>query len=117
MQAADFRHGPLELVAEGFAALIFAGSAQTSTMNRDLHREIISYSGQVLWADSAPDPEIPTLRLPVTSELARPLVEILPMQMLTLVMANRKGLQPGEFRHVSKVTSQNSPISYHSRCP
>lgn len=106
MQAADFRHGPLELVAEGFTALIFAGSAQTSALNRDLAREILSYEGKVIWVDLASDPEIPTLRLPVTSELVRPLVEILPMQMLTLVMANRNGSQPGEFRHVSKVTSR-----------
>jgi len=53
-----------------------------------------------------PYPEIPTLLLPVTSELTRPLVEILPLQMLTLVMANRKGLQAGQFRYVSKVTDR-----------
>jgi glucosamine--fructose-6-phosphate aminotransferase (isomerizing) len=106
MHAADFRHGPLELVSEGFAALILAGSAQTSALNRDLAREIISYGGRVLWAHSSPDPEIPTLLLPVTGEQARPLVEILPMQMLTLVMADRKGLQAGLFRHVSKVTNR-----------
>jgi glucosamine--fructose-6-phosphate aminotransferase (isomerizing) len=106
IHAADFRHGPLELVAGGFAALILAGSAQTSALNRELAREIISYGGRVLWVDSSPDPEIPTLLLPVTSELTRPIVEILPMQMLTLVMAKRKGLQAGEFRHVSKVTSR-----------
>jgi glucosamine--fructose-6-phosphate aminotransferase (isomerizing) len=106
MNAADFRHGPLELVSEGFAALIFAGSAQTSALNRDLARDILSYGGKVMWVDSSPDPEISTLLLPVTSELTRPLVEILPMQMLTLVMANRKGLQAGQFRYVSKVTDR-----------
>jgi glucosamine--fructose-6-phosphate aminotransferase (isomerizing) len=106
MHAADFRHGPLELVSEGFSALIFAGSAQTSELNRDLAREIISHGGRVLWADSSPDPEIPTLLLPVTSQLTRPLVEILSMQMLTLVTADRKGLQAGKFRYVSKVTDR-----------
>lgn len=106
MQAADFRHGPLELVADGFAALIFAGSAQTSALNRELAREILSYKGKVIWVDSSSDPEIPTFLCPVTGKLTRPLVEILPMQLLTLVMANRKGLQAGEFRHVSKVTSR-----------
>ena len=35
MHAADFRHGPLELAAQGFAAIILAGSAQTSALNRD----------------------------------------------------------------------------------
>ena len=89
-----------------FAALIFAGAAQTSALNRELAREIISYGGRAIWLDSSPDAGIPTLVLPETGELARPLAEILPLQMLTLVMANRKGLQAGKFRHVSKVTSR-----------
>ena len=106
IHAADFRHGPLELVSEGFAALIFAGSKQTSTLNRELAREIISYGGKALWLDSVPDPEIPTLLFPETTELTRPLVEILPMQMLTLAMAKRKGVEAGKFRHVSKITNR-----------
>jgi glucosamine--fructose-6-phosphate aminotransferase (isomerizing) len=106
MHAADFRHGPLEIVSEGFAALIFAGNVQTSALNRELAREILSYGGRVIWLDSVPDPEIPTLLLPENSELTRPLVEILPMQMLTLAMANRKRIEAGKFRYVSKVTDR-----------
>ena len=106
MHAADFRHGPLEIVSEGFAALIFAGPRQTSALNRDLAREVLSYGGKAIWLDSAPDADIPTLLLPATSELARPLVEILPVQMLTLVMANRKNLEAGTFRHISKITDR-----------
>jgi glutamine---fructose-6-phosphate transaminase (isomerizing) len=106
MQAADFRHGPLELVTEGFVALIFAGSNLTADLNRNLGSEIIMHGGRVLWVDSTPDPEFPTLLLPKTSDFARPLVEILPLQMLTLVMANRKGLSAGQFRTVGKVTER-----------
>jgi glucosamine--fructose-6-phosphate aminotransferase (isomerizing) len=106
MHAADFRHGPLEIVSEGFVAMILAGADQTSTLNRDLAKEIISYGGRVIWLDSSLDSEIPTLLLPKTSELTRPLVETLPLQMLTLVMSNRKGLQAGQFRYLSKITSK-----------
>ena len=106
MHAADFRHGPLEIASEGFAALIFAGNVQTSVLNRELAREILSHGGKVIWLDSSPDLEIPTILLPESSELTRPLVEILPMQMLTLVMANRKQIEPGKFRHVSKITDR-----------
>jgi glucosamine--fructose-6-phosphate aminotransferase (isomerizing) len=106
MHAADFRHGPLEVVQPGFVALLFAGSAQTSALNRDLARDILSYGGKVIWIDSVVDPELPAFLLPNASELTRPLVEILPMQMLTLVMAKRKGLEAGRFRHVSKVTDR-----------
>ena len=106
MHAADFRHGPLEIVANGFAALIFAGPGQTSGLNKELAREIVSYGGKVIWLDSTPDPEIPTILFPETTELTRPLVEILPMQMLTLAMANRRGVEAGKFMHVSKITDR-----------
>lgn len=106
IHAADFRHGPLELVDQGFAAIILAEQDRTSALNRNLALEIISYGGKVIWVDSVPDPEIPTSLLSATSPLTRPLVEILPMQMLTLAMASRKSLEAGTFRHVSKVTNR-----------
>jgi glucosamine--fructose-6-phosphate aminotransferase (isomerizing) len=106
MHAAEFRHGPLEIVSKGFTAMILAGTTQTSALNRDLAKEIISYGGRVIWMDSAPDAEIPTHALPKTGDLTRPLVEILPLQLLTLVMSNRKGLQAGQFRYLEKITSR-----------
>ena len=106
MHAADFRHGPLELVSEGVAALIFAGASQTSALNRALGREIIAYGGKAIWLDSVPDPELPTLLFPETSEWTRPLAEILPMQMLTLAIAKRKNVEAGSFHHVSKITAR-----------
>ena len=106
IHAADFRHGPLEIVSEGFAALIFAGSGKTSALNRELAREIISYGGKAIWLDSVPDRELPTFLFPETTELTRPLAEILPMQMLTLAMANRKNIEAGKFRYVSKITDR-----------
>jgi glucosamine--fructose-6-phosphate aminotransferase (isomerizing) len=106
MNSADFRHGPLELVAPGFTALIFAGSPLTAGLNRKLGLEIISHGGRVLWVDSTPDGELPSLVLPKVSELARPIMEILPLQMLTLVMSGRKGMEAGHFRYVGKVTDR-----------
>ena len=106
MHSADFRHGPLEVVEQGVAAIVFAGTGQSRSMNRTLAEDIHSYGGRVIWVDSAADVEFPTLLLPGTSELALPLVEILPMQLLTLVMAKRKGVNAGQFRYVSKVTAK-----------
>jgi glucosamine--fructose-6-phosphate aminotransferase (isomerizing) len=106
MHAADFRHGPLEIVSEGVAALVFAGASQTSALNRELAREIIAYGGNAIWLGSIPDSEIPTILFPQTSDLARPLVEILPIQMLTLLTAKRKGIEVGTFRHISKITDR-----------
>jgi glucosamine--fructose-6-phosphate aminotransferase (isomerizing) len=106
MHAADFRHGPLEMVSAGFAALIFAGAGPTSVLNRELAREILSYGGRAIWLDAVRDPEIPTILFPKTSERTRPIVEILPMQILTLAMAKRNGLDAGVFHRVRKITDR-----------
>ena len=106
MNCADFRHGPLELVAPGFTAIILAGSPLIAGLNRKLGLEIISHGGRVLWVDSTPDGELPSLGFPKVSEFARPIMEILPLQMLTLVMARRKGMEAGHFRYVGKVTDR-----------
>jgi len=105
LHAADFRHGPLEVIEAGSTAIIFAGTGPGPAMNRALAREIALYGGNVIWVDSSADVEFPTLHLPVTSERTLPLLEILPMQILTLVMARRKGIEAGQFRYINKITT------------
>ena len=83
-----------------------AGTRTSSGMNRDLAWDILSYGGKVIWVDLSADVEFPTLLIPMVGELSFPLVEILPMQLLTLVMAKRKNIQAGSFRHISKITSK-----------
>ena len=104
MHAAEFRHGPLELVAPGFCAMIFAGPSATSVLNRKLAADIVEHGGCAIWLDALADPELPTYTFPVVDSI-RPITEILPMQMLTLVMARRKGVEPGIFRFIEKITT------------
>jgi glucosamine--fructose-6-phosphate aminotransferase (isomerizing) len=104
MNVADFRHGPLELASSRLTLLMLEGAPQTSRINRELAREVIGFGGNVLWLSTKPDPDLPGLLLPEVDEIARPLVEILPMQMLTLVMSQRHGIEPGKFRNIGKVT-------------
>jgi glucosamine--fructose-6-phosphate aminotransferase (isomerizing) len=106
MHAADFRHGPLELADPEFSALIFAGSPETSSLNHRLALEIIDYGGHVFWIDHSPDPDLITLLIPKTSDRTRPFVEILPLQMLTIVMSRLKKIEPGHFRNVGKITER-----------
>lgn len=105
MNAADFRHGPLELVSPRFLALIFAGSDETASLNRNLALDIVRHGGRVLWISPDQDPELPTVLIPSTSLLLTSLAEILPMQMLTLVLASRKNVIAGRFQIVGKVTT------------
>lgn len=108
MHAADFRHGPLELVSPNFTAIILAGSSPTRLLNRELAKDILQYGGVVHWlgAESGCPDGARLMRIPEVAEIALPLVEILPLQLLSLLMAGRKGVEPGVFRHVSKITSK-----------
>jgi glucosamine--fructose-6-phosphate aminotransferase (isomerizing) len=105
MHAADFRHGPMELISPDFMALILAGSPTTSALNHNLATDIVKHSGRVIWIDSKPDNHLPTVIHPEATDLVRPIVEILPLQFLTIALAKRKNLQAGHFRVVSKVTT------------
>jgi glucosamine--fructose-6-phosphate aminotransferase (isomerizing) len=104
MNAAEFRHGPLELVKPGFCAMIFAGDPATASLNRKLALDIIEQGGRAIWLDTRNDPELPTITIPETGTLTRSLAEILPMELLTLVIAGRKGIEPGVFQVVEKIT-------------
>ena len=105
MHAADFRHGPLELASPGFTALIFAGSSETLQYNHNLALDIFKHNGRALWVDTKNDVKLPTILVPSTDELVRPLVEILPMQLLTLVLADRNNATAGRFKIIGKITT------------
>lgn len=104
MHAAEFRHGPLELCQPGFAAVMFAGPEETRSQNRDLAGDVLKYGGKVVWVSEQQDPDLPSFVLPDVGDHTRPLVEILVGQMLSVVLARRKGIEPGYFRYVGKVT-------------
>ncbi len=106
MPAADFRHGPLELASPDLTILMFEGARQTARLNRDLALEVARLGGRVLWLAQEANADLPTLSLPAVDEIALPLVEILPLQMLTILIAQRKGIEAGLFRHVPKITLQ-----------
>jgi len=104
LHAAEFRHGPLELAEPGFKAMIFGGTQTTWQNNRDLAQDVIRYGGDVIWVDRQPDPQLKTFLIPDVNESCLALVEILAVQALSVVMARRKGIEPGAFRYLAKVT-------------
>ncbi len=106
MEAAQFRHGPLEMTGPDLTVLVFAGAAETARNNREIAMEIARYGGHALWISAQQDPGLPGLALPAVPELALPLVEILPLQMLTIALARQKSLEPGRFRFIGKVTEK-----------
>ena len=102
---ADFRHGPLEMVRKGVVTIIYAGDDISRPLNRQLAFDIQKNGGSVVWVDNKPDPDLTSFILPEVPGIFAPLVEIVPMQLMTLIMADKAGVEPGIFKIVGKITT------------
>lgn len=106
--AADFLHGPIAIVAEGFPCLLFAPSGRGYPSMRDLARRlrerdaetiIVSDEEEILqWA-------VTPIRLPAAvDEALAPIVAIVAGQLFACHLARVKGLDPDSPRGLRKVT-------------
>jgi glucosamine--fructose-6-phosphate aminotransferase (isomerizing) len=107
ISAGQFRHGPLEVASPGFGAVVFAQKGRTRDINLRIAQDIAKFGGKAVIVGSGEELQgerILNLRLPVLEELYSPLVEIVPIQLLSWRLAIEKGLQPGTFDKAGKVT-------------
>jgi glutamine---fructose-6-phosphate transaminase (isomerizing) len=103
LSSAAFRHGPFEMIGPQTFVLVFAGDTKTKNLNKRLFDDIRANQGRAeLVAQDAGDcpyclPKVPGSLLPI--------LEMLPVQMLSLALGAVRGRQPGQFRLASKVTT------------
>ncbi len=105
--SADFRHGPIAIVDEGFPVLVTAPSGAVSDdvielarrLGRERKARIVMVSDREDVGDLAP------LVIPQASEKLSPLLAILPAQWFTLALTRAKGLDPEHPRGLRKITS------------
>ena len=103
MSSAAFRHGPLEMLGEDSFVLVFAGDNRTSQFNSRLLDDIREQGGRAqLIGDNS---DVPALQLGTAPDSVRPIVEILPVQMITLGLAVVAGREPGVFELARKITT------------
>jgi glucosamine--fructose-6-phosphate aminotransferase (isomerizing) len=95
MGTREYLHGPMESVAPGLGAIVF-GAAREARLAADLR----SFGAEVALIGEpgvvGGDPG--GLAIAPASELARPILEILPVQLLAERVARRRGLPIGELR-------------------
>jgi glucosamine--fructose-6-phosphate aminotransferase (isomerizing) len=103
MSAAAFRHGPLEMVSPHLFLLLFEGDSRCAEMHRRLAADVAGLGGKAQMVSE--DQQSGLFCLARTSESLRPILEILPVQMITLALAAREGREAGAFVHASKITS------------
>lgn len=102
MSSPAFRHGPLEMVSAGFYAVVFAGDGATAALNAALVRDIRSAGGRTTLVGDCSD--LSAFRLPTTPPRLLPVVEMLPVQMLSLALAALAEREPGRFERATKIT-------------
>ncbi|HEX9187542.1 MAG TPA: iron dicitrate transport regulator FecR, partial [Vicinamibacteria bacterium] len=103
MSSGAFRHGPMEMLDPDVCLVVFAGAARTRALNEALVADVRAAGARAfLAADDAPEE---ALRLPAVGDLARPVVELLPVEMVTLAMAALDGREAGRFERATKVTA------------
>jgi len=103
MSSAAFRHGPLEMSGRNMFVGVFTGERKTRDLNQRLVNDIREHQGQaeLIGEDATFSPCV----LPPAPAAYRPILEILPVQMITLVLAAAVGREPGRFSFCSKVTT------------
>jgi glutamine---fructose-6-phosphate transaminase (isomerizing) len=103
MSSAAFRHGPLEMLSKETFVLVFSGDDKTRELNQRLLADIRQGGGrgEIVGVDSPRE----CFQLRNCNGRIRPILEILPMQMVTLALAALVGREPGRFENVTKVTT------------
>jgi glutamine---fructose-6-phosphate transaminase (isomerizing) len=115
-QAAQFRHGPLEVASPETIVLIFEGLPETISQNWRMYNDLYKLSVPVFWVGSNPElfsttnedcgvTEERMLLIPQLKDVGLPLAEIIPVQILAFYLCQVRGYEPGRFLKASKVTS------------
>ena len=103
MSSAAFRHGPFEMLHAGIFVGVFAGDRQIRDLNDGLLKDLSQTPARSRYVFRGFAPaRMPAARCPRKS--LRPIVEILPVQMMTLALAALAHREPGKFERATKVT-------------
>ena len=101
-QAGEFRHGPLELATPDLTVILFEGPQQTRELNLRLLKDLRGHQVHAFCVGSGKNDW--QVEIPDVPEIGRPLMEIIPLQLLTIHFAGQIGVEPGKFFRTGKIT-------------
>jgi len=103
MSSAAFRHGPFEMLSEDTFVVVFSGDHKTRELNDRLFKDIQAGGGRAeLVGENA---RLNCFRLAESAASVRPILEVLPIQMITLALAALAGREAGRFERATKITT------------
>jgi len=103
MSSAALRHGPFDMLNDTVFVGVFAGEEPTRALNENMAAELRTYGARCAIVSANADNA--ACRVPEVPATARPIVEILPAQMMTLALAALAGREPGRFDRATKITA------------
>ncbi|MDE3104090.1 MAG: SIS domain-containing protein [Acidobacteriota bacterium] len=113
MPTASFRHGPVEVVNDHFRAILFAPDTPTQPLNLALAQDLVRFGGEVRVI--GPRIHMPAglahLETPRVPALYAPMLEILPVQVAALRLAEMRGIVPGSFRFAPPVATDEASFT------
>lgn len=104
----QFRHGPLELVRDGFRAVVYPGTGPARPLTEALVDRIAMLGGRVVTIGTDPGPAsaaVLPIALPKAPAGLLPVLEILPVQFLVIPLAIARGFEPAAFLNAQKITT------------
>jgi glucosamine--fructose-6-phosphate aminotransferase (isomerizing) len=102
MSSAAFRHGPIEMLRPDMLIAVYRGDERTRELNHRLARDLLARGAHCY--EIGHDATLAAFRLPDCAPALRPLLEILPVQMMTLALAGLAGREAGQFQQATKIT-------------
>jgi glucosamine--fructose-6-phosphate aminotransferase (isomerizing) len=108
LEAAQFRHGPLELAGPNLAAVVVATEPETARLDLGLAADLVAAGSAVLTVTAggeAPKGAVGVIIGSVARGLA-PAVAVVPVQLLAWQLAIDRGRTPGILTRATKVTTR-----------
>ena len=108
LSSGQFRHGPMEIVRPGLNAILFIGCSSTQGINENLASDLnaksckVSVITQHTMKNASKDTFC--LQIPPAEDDLLPILEIVPIQFLTIPLAEFLGFTAGDFINCEKVT-------------
>jgi glucosamine--fructose-6-phosphate aminotransferase (isomerizing) len=108
LQAAQFRHGPLELAGPDLAAIVITTEPETAELDLGLAADLRDLGAAVLviGATDAALSGVETVAIGALDRLLAPAASIVPVQLLAWTLATAHGRAPGTYVHAAKVTTR-----------
>jgi len=109
MLGGEFRHGPMEMVKEGFKAIVFASSGVTYMQSVSMAKDISRYGGKVIFITNekpiVDDENIFNITILCSDSDLFAIPAIIPLQLIVNQWAIENDKVPGVFIRGAKVTA------------